>query len=104
MRKLLLMGVAAYILFPSGHLNGAQGDNSEKQQIKARHKDESRALKLQQHYRKESLKGQALPKAERKRVKREMKRAERELRERQKDELEDLKGRQQLLKETQELL
>lgn len=105
MRKFLcLLMMACFLAVPSVGLSAAPRENLEMQQLKQRLKAERRALKMRQHYMKESMKGQNLPKAVRAQMKHQIQREERELRERQKDEIQDLKDRLRLLKESQKQL
>jgi len=101
MRKSFLTWAAVCILvFPSVALKASQGEKSEKQILKSRQKEERKALKLKEHYSKQSFKGQNVPKAVSDQRKHELQREKRALRDRQKDEAQDLKERQKLMKES----
>ena len=106
MRKLFMVAIVVLILgLPVATLR-AQDDalKAQKQVLKAKQRQERAALKLRKKYWQQSLKGQALPKSERLRMKHQMEREARELRERQKDEQQDSKDRQRLMKEIQKQL
>ena len=101
MRRVFLVCAAICILvFPSVVLKASQGEKSEKQILKARQKEERKALKLKEHYAKQSFKGQNVPRAVRDQRKHELQREKRALRDRQKDEAQDLKDRQKLMNES----
>lgn len=72
--------------------------------LKVRQKQERQALKLKQHYARESLANSGLPKAVRAQLKHELKREQKKLRRRQKDERQTLKDSQRLLKLETKLL
>ena len=100
MRNLVLrVFVGLVLVFAAGNRVAAQGlDPAAKRQVKARQKEEWKSLKLKEHYTKQMLRNQSLPRAERIQAKHEMQRERRELRQRQKDELQDWKDRQRSLK------
>lgn len=66
--------------------------------LKARQKQEIRALELKQEYMRNSLEDSELPRAVRIQLRHELKREQRKLRQRQKDERQELKDRERLLK------
>jgi len=103
MRKLLIGAIVALALGSPGPLTRAgQGSTpvlSEKQMLKVRQKQEWTALKRQQKYQKNSMKGQPLSKATRLQMKHDMQREKRALREKQKNERQELKDRTRLTKE-----
>jgi cell division protein FtsL len=103
MRRLLIVIIAGLALGLSLTPVAAQvySLKGEKQQVKARQKQEWKALKLQEKYQKQSWKGQPVAKSARLQMKHQMQRAKRELRARHKDELQDLRDRQRALKESQ---
>ncbi len=101
MRVLLIVSTAALLWAGSpASLGLAQFPNLklETQQVKARQKQERTALRQQQQYRRQSLKGQNLPKAVRLQIKHEMDREARALREQQRNQLQELRDRQRLTK------
>lgn len=100
MRKsLYCLMMACFLAVPSICVNAAARNNLEIQQLKQRQKEERKALKMRQHFMKESMKGQNVAKAIRLQNKHQMEREARELREKQKDEVQDLKDRQRLYDE-----
>lgn len=102
MRKFLCMLVAvSFLLVPGASVGSAGIRSPEIQKLKLRQKEQMKALKLQQHYMKESWKSQHVPKAVREQQKHQMERQLRELRNRQKDEMQDLQDRMRLAKESQ---
>jgi len=104
MRNFLTLLVAAFLLgLCLARVAAAQQYDLtlEKQQLKARQKEERKALKLKEKYQKESWKNQLISKSVRDQMKHQMERERRELREKHKDELQDLKDRQRALKESQ---
>jgi len=103
MRRLLIVMIAGLALASSLTRLAAQDYSlkEEKQQLKARQKEERKSLKLRGKYLKQSWKGHPVAKSVRVQMKHQMQRNERELREKHKDELQDLKDRQRALKESQ---
>lgn len=104
MQNLLTRLMAGLVLVSAMGLSGrAQVLDAKlaRQQIKERQKEERHALRLKEHYTKEMLRDQSLPKAERTRAKHEMQKERRDLRLRQKDEMQALKDRQKSIKEAQ---
>ncbi len=102
MRYFLLGVIAACLLVPiTVQLNAGQrvDRKPEKQQIKARQKNERKLLKSQQHNTKHNLKRAEIPGSQRAYVKHQMKREKRELRERQRDEMQDFKDCRRLARE-----
>ncbi len=102
MRNLLVVLIGAILLGSLGSPGPAQesGTRTAKRLLKAHQREERKALKLQQKYKKQSLKETQAPRAVRVQAKHERQREARTLRERQKDEKQDLKDRQRLIKES----
>jgi len=93
--------LAASVLFLlSGAAKAGQGKGPEKQFLKARQKQERKALKLKEHYEKQAYRSNQVPRSLRIQRKHEMQREERAMRDRQKDEREDMKDRRRLVKES----
>jgi hypothetical protein len=102
MRKFFVMLVAAFALVCfAGSVVRGQDFKAQKQVLKARHKQEQKALKLKQKQLKAAMKSQALPKSTRAQMIHKMEREKRDLRERHKDEMQDLKDRERMTKEAQ---
>lgn len=105
MRKsLYCLMMACFLAFPSMSVSAAARGNPEIQQLKQRQKAERKALKMRQHFVKESMKGRNIPKAIRLQNKHQMEREARELREKQKDEMQDIKDRLRLYNESRKQL
>lgn len=105
MRKsLYCLMMACFLAVPSMSVNAAARNNLETQQVKQRQKAERKALKMRQHFMKQSMKGRNIPKAVRLQNKHQMQREARELREKQKDEMQDLKDRVRLYNESRKRL
>jgi hypothetical protein len=94
MRRLYIVMLIACL---SGGPLLAQQWPTETTTLKARQRQERRALKLKQKYARESLQNSGLPKAVRSQLKHELKREQKKLRQRQKDERQTLKDRERLL-------
>jgi hypothetical protein len=103
MRKLLIGAIVAFVLsFPVARPGAGQyryDVRPERKTLKARQKQEWKALKRQQKYQKHAWKGMRMSKATRAQMEHEMQRERRALRERQRNDLQDLKDRQRLMKE-----
>ncbi len=93
MRKWLFLILAACFLIPSATIISTGRDYPEMREMKRRHKEETKALKLKQHFQKESMKHQQMSPALRDQMKHQMEREERDLRQRQQDETRELKDR-----------
>ena len=106
MRNLLILMVAAVLLGIASAPRCAGQDYSpklERQQLKARQKQELKTLKLKENYAKASWKSADVSKPARTQMKHQMEQERRALRERQRNERQDLKDRQQMLKEGEKL-
>ena len=104
MRNLLILMVAGLVMvFAAGTLLAGQ-DYDQKaavKQVRARQKEERKALKLKQKNLSQSLKNHPLPKATRVQMKHQAARERRDLRQKQKDELQQMKDRQRIVRESQ---
>lgn len=96
MQKLFMTILAAALL--AGPAFARQRWTSPVARLKARQKQESRALKLKEAYMKSSIRNSSLPKAIRIQLKHELKREQHRLRQKQKDERQALKDQERLLK------
>lgn len=108
MRNLFVVMIGSLLLgFCLARASTAQEYNydmkAERQALKARQKEEWKALKLKDKAQKESWKGSEVPKSMRLQMKHQMQRQKRELREKHQDERQDLKDRQRMYKESQRL-
>jgi hypothetical protein len=99
MKKFLFTLVAvSFLLVPGASVCSARSKNFEVRHLKLQQKEESKVLKLREHYMKQSWKSQHLPKALREQQKHELQREKRKLKNRQKDEMQELKDRLRLAK------
>lgn len=104
MRNLLILMVAGLVVGFSAQCLQAGQDYEPKaivKQLKARHKEQRKALKLKHKTLNQYLKSQSVPKAMRLQKKHQAEREWRELREKQRNELQDLKDRDRVVKEGQ---
>ncbi len=102
-RKLLVAVLVALALgLPARCLSGAQGEISEKKQLKLRHREERKAFKFKKKQLRMGVKGPQFTRAVRLQMKHQLQREGRELRQRQKNDLQDMKDRQRMLKEYQQ--
>jgi len=101
MRKsLIFLMMACFLAIPLVCVEASARNSLEILQLKQRQKEERKALKMRQHYLKESMKGANVPNAIRLQNKHQIQREVRELREKQNDEMQDLKDRQRLYRES----
>lgn len=106
MRKLLVLMVAAIMLgLVCARPSGAQDYNPkvDRQQLKARHKQERKTLKMKEKYAKASWKDPSVSKIARLQMKHQMEQERRALLERQRNERQNLEDHQRLLKENAKL-
>ena len=103
MRNLLiLMLVGLALAFSVERLQAQRFElKTETKQLKARQKEERKALKRQEKYTKQSWKGHPVPKSVKLQAKHQMQRQRRQVLERQRNDRQDLKDRQRALKESQ---
>jgi hypothetical protein len=103
MRKLLVgLMVTLVLSFPAARMGAGQNRYDfklERKTLKARQKQEWKAVKLQQKYQKRSWKGMRMSRATRAQMKHQMQREKRALRETQRNDRQELKDRQRLMKE-----
>ena len=103
MRKLLIGVIVTFVLsFPVARTAAGRYRppvNLERKTLKAQQKQESKALKLQDKYQKQSWKASRPTKAARVQAKHRMQRQRRALRQQQKDDRQDLKDRERMMKE-----
>jgi hypothetical protein len=99
MKKFLCTLVAvSFLLIPGAAVCSARIKSPEIHKMKLLHKEQMKALKLREHFMKQSWKNQHVPKAVREQQKHQLERQMRELRNRQKDEMQDLQDRMRLAK------
>jgi hypothetical protein len=99
MKKFLCMLVAvSFLLVPGASVCSARSKNVEMLHLKLQQKEESRALKLREHYMKQAWKNGHVSKAVREQQKHELQREKRKLRNRQKDERQELKDRLRIVR------
>ncbi len=106
MRNLLILMVAAIVLgLACAQPCAAQEYNPklDRQQLKARQKQERKTLKMKEKYAKASWKDPSVDKIARLQMKHQMEQERRALLERQRNERQNLEDRQRLLKENAKL-
>ena len=104
MRNLLILMVAGLVIvFSAESLQAGQQYDSRAviKQMKARHKEERKALKIKHKTMKQYLKSQPLPKATKVQMAHQAQREARDLRQRQKDELQKMEDSQRVARESQ---
>lgn len=99
MKKFLFMLVAvSFLLVPGASVVSARSKNVEIQQLKLQQKQETKALKLREHYMKQVWKHGYVSKAVREQQKHELQREKRKLKNKHKDQMQELKDRLRIVK------
>jgi hypothetical protein len=97
-RTLYILLASLVFLGPPPVRVSGQGDGSDVQELRRHHKDDRRALKLQQKIVKQAMKGHEHSAAERRQVKRQMKADRKFLRTGQRDAMTSAKSQQKAAK------